>query len=65
MDQNAPTRYVTSSSLISPGYQRPSGGPGTQRIDLGQPVDYTPRRKLVTVSGVESRSAIIRFSPSA
>ena len=26
-------------------------GPGTQRIDLGEPIDYTPRQRTVTVTG--------------
>ena len=26
-------------------------GPGTQRIDLGVPLDYVPRQRVVTVTG--------------
>jgi hypothetical protein len=39
-------------------------GPGTQRIDLGEPVDYTPRRRTVTVSGTSrTRPREIAFTP--
>ena len=39
-------------------------GPGTQQIDLGDPVDYAPRQCTVTVSGTSrTRPCSVSFSP--
>lgn len=38
-------------------------GSGTQRIDLGSPVDYAPPRRIVTVTGTsQARPREIVFS---
>jgi hypothetical protein len=38
--------------------------PGRQRVDLGTPLDYTPSRRTVTVSGTSpSRPCEITFTP--
>jgi hypothetical protein len=41
-------------------------GPGTQRIDLGTPLDYTPRRRTVTVIGTSQiRPLKVDFTPKS
>jgi len=58
------TRDVFIDGDLSGETNVPLAVPGTQRIDLGKPVDYTPPRRLATVSGTsETNPAIIRFSP--
>lgn len=58
------TRDVFIDGELSGTTNVPLAVPGTQRVDLGKPVDYTPRRRTVTVANTsETNPATITFSP--